>query len=91
MASVSWISLPAPRLLVLEDFEDFRLQDVTAHDDEVRRRRTGFRLLNHGLDPPQPVVHLALKPHHAVRAGFMRGNLFHGDDIDLGVRPVFFA
>ena len=39
MASVSWISLPAPRCLRAEELEDLRLQDVAAVDVVVRGRR----------------------------------------------------
>ena len=56
IASVSWISPPAPRFCVAEDVEDLRLQDVAAGDDEVRRRLLARRLLDHLGD----LEHLAL-------------------------------
>src|SRR5215468_1112276 len=37
-------------LLRLQDLEDFRLQDVAAGDDEVRRRLLARRLLDHAGD-----------------------------------------
>ena len=42
MASVSWISPPAPRGLLGEQREDLGLQDVAAGDDEVGRRVLGL-------------------------------------------------
>ena len=50
MASVSWISPPAPRSWFEQDVEDLGLQDVAARDDVVRGRGAGAGLLDHAGD-----------------------------------------
>ena len=68
IASVSWISPPAPRLLRRQDVEDLRLQDVAAGDDEVRRRLLARRLLHHLGDREHLALGLA-DADHAVACG----------------------
>ena len=50
MPSVSWISPAGALLDLLQDLEDLRLQDVAAGDDQVGRRRSLLRLLDHAGD-----------------------------------------
>ena len=90
MASVIWISFPAPRSWFFRIWKYLRLQDVAAHDDEVRRSASAGRLLDHRPDTPKPVFLFALKADHTVGTRLFRRDLFHGDDVDLRV-GIFFA
>ena len=80
MASVIWISPPAPGCLVAEQVENLRLQDVAAGDDEVRRRVLALRLLHHAGDPEAGLVLLA-DADDAVAAHLVLRHFLDRDDV----------
>ena len=71
MASVSWISLPAPRSWFSSMREYLRLQDVAAVDVEIRRRGSRLRLLDHAGDP-EAAIDVVAPADDAVFVGFRR-------------------
>ena len=79
MASVIWISPPAPRLLLLEHREDLRLQNVAARDVQVGRRRALRRFSTIVVMR----LTLALRVFDADDAVLVRLVLRHGRDGDV--------
>ena len=77
MASVSWISPPAPGFDLLEGLEDPGREDVAADHRPGRGRLLGLRLLDHAGDPAaggRPAGSRTTQPYALISSG---GNSLH--------------
>jgi hypothetical protein len=80
IASVSWISPPAPPLLGRKNVEDVRLEDVAPGDDEVRWRPFPRRFFDHLGDREQAAPALA-DADHPIHVDAFGRHLLDGNDI----------
>jgi hypothetical protein len=85
MASVSWISPPAPGPLLGRCPEDLGQEDVAADHREARGRLRRPRLLHQPRTSDPAALHLARRDH-AVAAGLLLRHLHHRDDVAAGLR-----
>ena len=67
-------------LLVRQQVEDLRLQDVAPGDDQVRRRLGRLRLLHHGGDATRPALALA-DADHAIGRDLILRHFLDRDDV----------
>ena len=76
MASVNWISPPAPGIVALEFVEDFRLKDVAADDGKRRGRHLRRGLLDQALGGGDPPI-IAADVENAVTVGLLARHVLH--------------
>jgi hypothetical protein len=87
MASVSWISPPAPGLHLFEQFEDAAVEHVATDDGERARRVFGLGLLDDRADATVATGEI-VGGHDAVAAGLVARDFLHGEHAGAGVGRV---